>query len=86
MSDLVHDRELSDQWAFTNPRAIVLAVSTADGPSNRESVEALRELDELKDEVDRLRARIHQARPDDADVRPERHRTHPPYGPGTTGD
>src|SRR5688572_4396547 len=86
VSDLDHDRELSDEWAVANPRALVLAISPPDSPSNRESVEALRELDELKDEVARLRARIQQARPEDADVRPERHRTGPPYGPGSVAD
>jgi hypothetical protein len=49
--------------------------------------DVLERLDRLKDEVDVLRSRIEQIRPDaeEARVQPDRHRMAAPYGPGQTG-
>jgi hypothetical protein len=48
--------------------------------------DVLERLDRLKDEVNVLRSRIEQIRPDteDARVQPDRHRMEAPYGPGQT--
>ena len=48
--------------------------------------DVLEQLDRLKDEVDVLRSRIEQIRPDAAEARvqPDRHRMEAPYGPGET--